>query len=101
MRRVLVRLVLALGVLGGVAALSAGPISRYVHERNRPKYRTAEVAEGSIISVVNSTGTVQPVQSVHIGAFVSGLITRLHADFNDEVKKDQLLAEIDPRLYEA
>ncbi|MEX2286169.1 MAG: efflux RND transporter periplasmic adaptor subunit [Planctomycetaceae bacterium] len=101
MRRVLLRVVLALVFLGGVAALSAGPISRYVQERNRPKFRTAEVTAGSIVSVVNSTGTIQPVQSVHIGAFVSGPIIRLHADFNDEVKAGALLAEIDPRLYEA
>jgi HlyD family secretion protein len=55
----------------------------------------------SIVSVVNSTGEVKPVVSVSIGSFVSGPIIRMHADFNDRVTKDQLLAEIDPRIYKA
>ncbi|MCC6494498.1 MAG: efflux RND transporter periplasmic adaptor subunit [Pirellulales bacterium] len=51
--------------------------------------------------VVNSTGEVKPVLSVSVGSFVSGPIIKLHVEFNDRVKKDQLLAEIDPRIYVA
>ena len=51
--------------------------------------------------MVNSTGTVQPVLSVQVGAFVSGPIQKVCVDFNDKVKKDQVLAQIDPRTYVA
>ena len=51
--------------------------------------------------MVNSTGTVQPVLSVQVGAFVSGPIQKVCVDFNDKVKKDQILAQIDPRNYVA
>jgi HlyD family secretion protein len=87
-------------------------------EKNTPKWRTAEVAEGSIVSVVNSTGTIKPVLQVSIGSFVSGPIIEPKdadgnpildrngqpwriADFNQEVKKGDLLAKIDPRIYQA
>lgn len=69
--------------------------------RNGPNYRHAEVTKGPIVAVVNATGTVQPVLSVSVGAFVSGPIEKLYVDFNDEVKKDDILATIDPRLYDA
>ena len=53
------------------------------------------------MSVVNSTGEVKPVLSISIGSFVSGPIQSLHVDFNDKVEKGQLMAMIDPRLFEA
>jgi HlyD family secretion protein len=52
-------------------------------------------------TVVNSTGTVKPVLSVSVGAFTSGPLAKVYVDFNSVVKKDQLLALIDPRLLEA
>jgi HlyD family secretion protein len=52
-------------------------------------------------TVVNSTGTVKPVRSVSVGAFASGPIAEIHADFNSAVKKDMLLARIDPKLAKA
>jgi HlyD family secretion protein len=70
-----------------------------VREKNRPRYRDAEVVRRTISSVVNSTGEVKPVLSVSVGSFVSGPIIRLHVDFNERVEKNQLLAEIDPRIY--
>ncbi len=75
--------------------------SRRIGKRNRPHFREAEVTHGPIISVVNSTGTVKPVLSVAVGSFVSGPIESLHVDFNAEVKKGDLLAKIDPRVYDA
>ena len=73
----------------------------YWQERNKPQFRTVNVSEGSITSVVISTGEVKPVLSVAVGSFVSGPILELHVDFNDEVKRGQLLAKIDPRIYQA
>jgi HlyD family secretion protein len=66
-----------------------------------PNYRTAKVTEGRIESVVNSTGTIKPVRSVSIGAFVSGPVKELHVDYNSDIKENELLARIDPRLLQA
>jgi HlyD family secretion protein len=59
------------------------------------------VVRGDVILVVNSTGTVQPVLRVQVGSVVSGPILKLHVDHNAQVKKGDLLAEIDPRIYDA
>lgn len=84
-----------------LAAAAYKPAVEYWRKRNRPNYRTARVDRGDIVYYVNSTGTVKPKLQVSIGAFVSGPIVKLPVEFNQEVKKDQLLAEIDPRLYQA
>jgi HlyD family secretion protein len=59
------------------------------------------VRRGDVTVIVNSTGTVQPVLSVQVGACVSGPIEKVYVDFNDKVKANQLLAKIDPRTYQA
>ena len=91
-------LVLILGALGTYGYFW---VRAYLKERNKPNYRFAEVVQGEIVSVVNATGTVQPVLSVQVGAFVSGPIDELDAEFNDVVTKGQLLAKIDPLIYDA
>ncbi len=96
-----IKLILVLGVLGAGGALGYPYARDYLKNRNKPNYREVAVARGEIVSVVNSTGTVQPVLRVQVGAFVSGPIQRLYVDFNAEVKKGQVLAEIDPRIYKA
>jgi len=99
--RILIRLAIVGVILVGTVAAAYGPATRYIKERNRPRFREQAVARRTITSVVNSTGEVKPVLSVSVGSFVSGPIEKLHVDFNDRVKKDQLLAEIDPRIYVA
>jgi HlyD family secretion protein len=95
------KVVLILAVVGGIAAAASAPMKKYFEERSRPKFRTAEVDRGAIKLVVNSTGTIQPVLSVQVGAFVSGPIAELHVEYNDEVEAGELLAEIDSRIYDA
>src|SRR5438132_13984085 len=90
--------VLALAAAGTAAY---APVQHYWKEKNRPHYREEQTTRGPITYVVNSTGTVQPVLSVHIGSFVSGPIEKLYVEFNQPVKKGELLAKIDPRIYEA
>jgi HlyD family secretion protein len=90
---------LAVLTVAGVAVAAYGPVMQYWKERQRPHYQEEEVSTGPIIFEVNSTGTVQPVLSVHIGSFVSGPIEELHCEFNQQVKKGDLLAKIDERLY--
>ncbi len=99
MRRFL-KVFVILVVLGGLAVAS-GNAQKYWHERNRPKFRTTDVDQGEINLVVNSTGTIEPVLSVQVGAFVSGPIAELNVEFNDEVEAGEILAEIDSRLYDA
>ncbi len=94
-------LVIFLILVLAAAAVSFQPVSQYFQRHHGPQFRTVEVARGSITSVVRATGTVEPVQAVQVGSFVSGPIASLHADFNDTVKKGDVLARIDPRIYEA
>ena len=84
-----------------LAAAAYRPAIEYWKFRNRTSWQSAKVDRCDIVYYVNSTGTVKPKLQVSIGAFVSGPIIKLPVEFNQEVKKGQLLAEIDPRLYEA
>jgi HlyD family secretion protein len=59
---------------------------------------TTTVIRGDLIKAVSATGTLQAVNTVNIGAQVSGTIDKIHVDYNSEVKKGDLLAEIDPSL---
>ena len=61
-----------------------------------PKYRTAKVELGDITQTVAATGMLSAVTTVKVGSVVSGNVAALHADFNKEVKKGDLLAELDP-----
>ncbi|HEY1380934.1 MAG TPA: efflux RND transporter periplasmic adaptor subunit [Gemmataceae bacterium] len=97
----LIRWVIILGGLGLVGWAVSRPAAAWLRERSRVQYREAEVTRGAVVAVVNSTGTVKPVQSVSVGTFVSGPIATIRVDFNDEVKKGDVMATIDPRIYEA
>src|SRR5262249_59810118 len=70
-------------------------------QRSATKYLTSPVTRGRVETVVNSTGTIKPMLSVAVGAFTSGPIASVYVDFNSVVKKDQMLAVIDPKLQEA
>ena len=100
MRRLLKWLLGLVVVFGGLAA--AGFYGQqYLKAKAVPRFLTAAVTTGKVETVVNSSGPVKPVQTVSVGSFVSGPIADVKADFNDVVKKDQVLAEIDPRLLQA
>jgi HlyD family secretion protein len=86
-------------VLGLIVWAVAGPLRTRLQEASRTSFREAVVTRGKIVAVVNATGTIKPVRSVTVGTFVSGPIQSIYVDFNDEVKKDDLLARIDPRIY--
>lgn len=64
-------------------------------------FRTEIVEKKTIIQVVEASGTIQPVQTVSIGSQVSGMIKEIYVDFNSNVKKGQLLAQIDTSLFSA
>ena len=64
------------------------------------EYFTAKVEQGDIRQVIEATGTINPVTSVQVGSQVSGMISKLYVDFNSKVTKGQVIAEIDPKLFE-
>src|SRR5262249_8571247 len=66
-----------------------------------PKYRLATVEKGALTATVSTTGTLNAVITVQVGSHVSGQIKELVADFNSQVKKDQLIARIDPDIFQA
>ena len=87
--------ILAIGVFIGGYVFFSG-------ERKAPiRYRTAPVERGTVVSVVTATGTINPVVSVQVGSQVTGKIQSLHADFNSIVKAGEVVARIDPAVYEA
>ena len=63
-------------------------------------YRFASVEKGALESSVSATGTLSAVTTVQVGTQVSGQVSAIYVDFNDHVKKGQLLARIDPTLAE-
>src|SRR6185369_12146943 len=65
-----------------------------------PKYRLQAVERGDVTATVAATGTLSAVTTVHVGSQVSGIISKLHADFNSQVKKGQLLVELDPTSFQ-
>lgn len=97
----LIKLTVFVLVIVGLGWVAYEPTITYLRERNKPKWETAKVIRGDATRIISSTGKIQPVLKVAIGAFVSGPIVELHVDFNDEVKEGDLLAKVDPLLYQA
>lgn len=99
-----VKIILALLILG-VGGAAAFPylqdLQTYWKARNRPEYREVLISRAQMTQMVNSTGTVQPVRRVQVGSFVSGPIEKLHVNYNSVVKKGDLMAEIDQRIFNA
>lgn len=68
------------------------------HAAEEQQYRTAAVEQGTVEAVVSATGKLGAVTTVQVGTQVSGQVAALYVDFNDRVRKGQLLARIDPTL---
>jgi len=66
----------------------------------KAQYFTVKVDRGDIREVLEATGTINAVTTVQVGSQVSGTISHLFADFNSKVKKGQLIAQIEPSLFE-
>ena len=66
-----------------------------------PQYKTATVEEGPLAVMISASGTLNPVKSVQVGTQVSGMLQDIYVDFNDVVKKGQVIARIDPREWQA
>jgi HlyD family secretion protein len=79
-------------VLFGSACRPAGPGARF---------ETAPVRRGDVAQHVTASGTLSALVSVDVGSQVSGKISAIYVDFNSPVNKGQIVAEIDPTVYEA
>ena len=66
-----------------------------------PQYTTATVSRDDLVDTVEANGTLGAVTTVQVGSQVSGTIASLHADFNSQVKKGQVIARLDPSLMQA
>jgi HlyD family secretion protein len=76
---------------------------RWQSKNNTPRHRyeTVRVDSGRIVAKVTATGTLSSLVTVQVGSQVSGRIQQIMVDFNSPVKKGQIIAKIDPRLFEA
>jgi HlyD family secretion protein len=74
----------------------------YAHAKSKePKYTTLAVRRGDITAAVQATGTINALTTVSVGSYVSGTVQYIFADFNTRVKSGQVLAQLDPAIYEA
>ncbi|MCR5395695.1 MAG: efflux RND transporter periplasmic adaptor subunit [Bacteroidales bacterium] len=64
-------------------------------------YSTEQVKRGDVSTSITATGTIEPVTKVEVGTQVSGIISRIYVDYNDEVKKGQVIAELDKSTLRA
>src|SRR5881628_2038321 len=85
-----------------VLAIGAGAGAYYIR-RSAPEIQvvTSPVTRGDIVDTVGASGTLQAVTTVQVGSQVSGNISFLGADFNSIVKKGQVIARLDPSLFDA
>src|SRR5712675_2259109 len=91
-----------LGIFAGVALLLlAAFLLRRFGTGGTADYQTASVTRGPITQAVTATGTLNPVVTVQVGSQVSGNIAKLFVDFNSQVKAGQVVAQIDPALFQA
>ena len=65
------------------------------------KYITKEVTRGTITEYVEASGTIKPINTIAVGTQVSGTVAAIYVDYNSQVKKGQLLAELDPSLFQS
>jgi HlyD family secretion protein len=91
------------GVWVALLAVAGGVVVWRVKTQAPPqaRYVIAPVTQGDVVESVQSTGTVQPLTQVQVGAQISGRIAKVYVDFNSVVKKGDVLADIDPMLLSA
>jgi HlyD family secretion protein len=95
------RLVWIVVVLVFVGAGAGAWRYHVTHRAPDVEYKTAAAARKRITAKVTASGTLSALVTVQVGTQVSGRISKLMADYNSEVKKGQVVAKIDPQLFEA
>ena len=90
----------AVGAIVATAAAAGLWIYRNAEAHEAPAYRFATITRGDLESTVSATGALSAVTTVQVGTQVSGQVSQIYVDFNNRVKKGQLLARIDPTLQQ-
>jgi HlyD family secretion protein len=86
--------VLGLAVIAGIAWWA-------LRRPEQAKYVTVPVERGAVTRTATATGTVNPVLTIIVGSYVSGVIQNIYCDYNTQVRAGQVCAKIDPRPYQA
>lgn len=92
-KMLLILLIIVISVILIIASLIKG--------KTKPEFQFDTIVKRTIQETVEASGTINPVKNVSIGSQVSGMISEIYVDFNSQVKKGQLLAQIDPSLFQA
>lgn len=93
---------LPLAVLVAILGIAGVGLAYWALQRHaEPGYVSTPVTRGPITRTVTATGTVNPVLTIIVGSYVSGVIQNLSCDYNTQVKAGQVCAKIDPRPYQA
>ena len=87
-------------LLLGLVSASGFAYYTYTKKAAPPTVTTAAITRGDVVDTVGATGTLQALTTVQVGTQVSGTIESLYADFNSLVKKGQVLARLDPSLFQ-
>ncbi len=90
------------GALTVVALLiGIGVVLWFLGTKSSVQYVTAQVTRGTVARTATATGTVNPVLTIIVGTYVSGVIQSIYCDYNTQVRAGQVCAKIDPRPYQA
>src|ERR1043165_661370 len=92
---------LALTALGLIIVGGSFTIVLWPQRATAEDFITAKIERGNIRHTVTATGTLQAVTTVQVGSQVSGTISALYADFNSQVHKGQVVAQLDPSILDA
>src|SRR5213592_3831907 len=96
------RLVVVPLVIGVAASATATGTYLYTQSRgSTPKYRLGAVERGALTATVSATGALNAVTAVQVGSQISGQVQETHADFNSRVTRGEVIARIDPEIFEA
>ena len=88
-------------IIAIVAVLAVLLILLTAFRKTSAKYITKEIKKDTITQYVEASGTIKPVNTIEVGTQVSGTVSRIYVDYNSVVKKGDLLAELDPSLFQA
>ncbi|MEI6217575.1 MAG: efflux RND transporter periplasmic adaptor subunit [bacterium] len=95
------RWIVTIVVLAVVTAIATGGWWMWKKRKTSNGYRTVKIEQGDIVQIVRATGTIQPITLIQVGTQVNGPVRKLFVDYNDRVKEGDLVAQIDPTVYEA
>jgi HlyD family secretion protein len=91
--------IIGAAVAAAILAAGVAAFGWWSARGSAPDYRLAKIERGGITAAVSATGTVNPVTAVQVGSQVSGQVQEIYVDFNSEVKKNQVIARIDPQSF--